>query len=276
MPVRRMAGAAVSYRGRIHYFGGSTDFWGGINTIYNNCFDNNYIYDKITDAWSIGAAMPMALVGHIAVAVDDKIYIGGGQDNMGNPIDGFWQYRDTTTSPICYPAYSVYSNITLTSVDVSWEPVKGAIGYEYGIDLYWATNPPVTTYTTNTSVSFAGLSPNSYRVFLRAVCAPGDTSDWTEEPFFAKTNVSVNSVEGKGEFITVFPNPVNNVLGIKANSYPESNNRLIIRSISGNILRSISITEQETKIDVSDLSSGLYVLEYVDGERRQVMKLTKL
>jgi hypothetical protein len=79
------------------------------------------------------------------------------------------------------------SNITSSSVDVSWmnNGVAAAWEIEYGpIGFALGSGTSVTTLVNPTTL--LGLSDNTdYEVYVRAICAPGDTSGWSNPTVFS-------------------------------------------------------------------------------------------
>ena len=89
-----------------------------------------------------------------------------------------------TTLPSCYvPTAVTVSNVLGTSADVSWTANANnsspSYEVEYGLSGFAQGSGTVVTSST-TSVSLSGLTTaTSYDVYVRAVCAVGDESQWT-------------------------------------------------------------------------------------------------
>jgi hypothetical protein len=71
--------------------------------------------------------------------------------------------------------------------------------------------------------------------------------------------------------ITIYPNPVSDIL--KINFDRNDIQRINIMSVSGQILKTIS--ESVSDIDVSSLSSGIYLLEIISKNGRHIQKFIK-
>ncbi len=77
--------------------------------------------------------------------------------------------------------------------------------------------------------------------------------------------------------ITVYPNPADNFITIELD-FNETEAQIInILSIDGKLIRNINITSDETTIDISSLSSGIYFINIASkNESLQVVKLIRL
>ncbi len=92
-----------------------------------------------------------------------------------------------TTLSTCLPPDTLNAqNITGTTADLSWVDMAASPPMGWEIINQLTTGPVAgdTTYqagATPTSLTVTGLTPNNtnYEFYVRAVCAPGDTSVWT-------------------------------------------------------------------------------------------------
>lgn len=88
-------------------------------------------------------------------------------------------------------------------------------------------------------------------------------SNGTTDMFIAKsdnTPVGINDVNKKGH-VAVFPNPVRDYLTITS----QDPGIIEIIDIQGKICRTIRLDSDETKIDLSNLSHGMYLIKLVTG-----------
>jgi len=93
---------------------------------------------------------------------------------------------------------------------------------------------------------------------------------WNQEviEFMAVTDVSTGVEDTFSTNVSIFPNPVSEVLTIQT----ESNNiesQYWISDLSGNRVLSGSMNSDVTRIDVSDLPAGIYVLIQASGKLNQ-------
>lgn len=269
MPDQLFSGFAVVFNSKIHYFGGSE----GTDLAYFLPNHNtHYVYDPMADSWTTGMAMPKKRSGHIVVELGGRLYIAGGMDSVGKVTGELWSYPDTAViTSVCNEPTDTISNITPISASISWSPVAGAAGYLY--EHNGTKNPTSPTFTTNTSYLAGPLTPNTkYYVHIRTVCAPGDSSVWVLDSL--TTPVSVKDVH-LAQLVTVHPNPVKNIVNLTMLGAKPGYIQVKLTDIRGAVLRTIRMEAENVAVDMSDLADGIYMLECSDGERRQVLKLTK-
>lgn len=63
--------------------------------------------------------------------------------------------------------------------------------------------------------------------------------------------------------INIYPNPANNVVNVKIDNY-ETDDMITITDVSGRTLIAETVTNDEMKVDVSNLSKGLYIIKVGD------------
>ena len=107
------------------------------------------------------------------------------EDAASNPFENDILIDDVAFDdlPSCVPVSGLTaSNVTATSADLNWT----AAATNFQVEVVMTGNTPTgTTAVINTnSSSQTGLMDNTtYDVYVRAVCAPGDTSAWTMTSF---------------------------------------------------------------------------------------------
>ncbi len=80
---------------------------------------------------------------------------------------------------------------------------------------------------------------------------------------------------GSGKHITLYPNPVKEVLTVNG-LQPQVNNLLTITDVGGNVLLSATVTSSETfNYNVSRLKAGQYVLRVQSTEQVQTLRFVK-
>lgn len=78
------------------------------------------------------------------------------------------------------------------------------------------------------------------------------------------TPTSINAFEGKNENIQLFPNPGNGIFVLQLNNFPSDKTQFEIYDSCGKILLQQNTTDQQTKIDLSELAVGIYFLRVRD------------
>ncbi len=80
--------------------------------------------------------------------------------------------------------------------------------------------------------------------------------------------ISSLSADSNPEDVKIYPNPVNELLQIKANSQPD---KIIIKTINGNTV----IDTKNVVIDMSSYLTGIYIIEVYFGNKKYSRKIIK-
>ena len=132
---------------------------------------------------------------------------------------------------------------------------------------------PLTTMQAKgkaSNYSFDDIDPlagmNHYR--LKLLAANGNYQ-------YSKT-VSVSTTAGNDFGISVYPNPVEQLLYIKLSGTITGTVTLSLTDLSGRTLKSAIVQAGAATIDCRHLPQGLYLLKYMDGLIKKTLKVTKL
>ena len=93
-------------------------------------------------------------------------------------------------------------------------------------------------------------------------------------------NVSYSNIirlEGvdPGFSIKAYPNPAHGFINIHLEGVLSPNGHVIILDLAGRVLKHQGITEADSKIDLSGLAAGIYILKYADGAHYSTIKIIK-
>ncbi|WJS95560.1 fibronectin type III domain-containing protein [Flavobacterium johnsoniae] len=184
-------------------------------------------------------------------------------------------YRIEITKPIIefeapsIPTNLTVSNITKTSAILSWNESTDNIavtGYDIyqGNTLIGSTN--LTTYTVN------GLNAETaYSFTLKSKDYAKNISDSSDPISFTTSTLSIDEHDSKIDQYILFPNPVIQKLFIKQ---PNNNTALYkISNLNGQAVLYGHLNENG--IEVSHLSSGMYIIELKNEEKTIVKKFIK-
>lgn len=85
------------------------------------------------------------------------------------------------------------------------------------------------------------------------------------------------TVKGADNFnIEAFPNPVKNIVSVQLNGAIKGKGSVTITDVTGRVVKSaIQVTSNKTDINVSELSSGVYLINYTDDARTESVKINK-
>jgi gliding motility-associated-like protein len=121
-------------------------------------------------------------------------------NSNGTTTSTGWDATIYCTPPITCPKPTsvVISNITATSIDLTWTESGSATDWQVLV-VPAGSNVPAFSVTGNnfstTTITFPGLSPSTaYTVYVRAICSNTDKSFWTDGINFSTTPVNDNCI----------------------------------------------------------------------------------
>src|SRR5690606_12894002 len=197
------------------------------------------------------------------------------RDTCSGGLTSAWKTEPFHTPyPPCDPPVATVSNVTNETADISWSVMPEALSYE--VAVFSNPNPPSTAgiNTTGTSYTAANLvSGKLYYVHVRSICS-FDTSSWATTTFYSATPQSVTTV-GATTTLQVYPNPVTDVLHIELSATPGAHAHISIADITGRVVAVVNVAGKETKIDMKDYNTGMYLLKYVDDTMIESLKIFK-
>lgn len=187
-----------------------------------------------------------------------------------------WSLDSFYTPTPCRKPTLALTHLTSNNSIVSWAPVKTAYQYEYYFGSA-ATLPPNGTPVKVPSIQTPYLLPGTnYSAHVRCLCIDNgikQASGWASIDYTSQFATSVVNAEGETT-IKLYPNPVTDVLSIKAGA-KFRDTRLTILNLKGQTLNTFTLQGAEGQIDVSSYSPGVYILQYTDNEQTQNIKFTK-
>lgn len=204
---------------------------------------------------------------YVRVQTDCK-FTGAATDTSVFILDSF------CTIPDCIPPTPTVDRITSTTAVASWPPVPTAYDYEYAVSVL---NVPPTSgiRTTSTAVPLMGLTSGQiYNFFVRAYCAPTPMSRWSRFEFRALAGLGFDGLDNTGFGISTYPNPVKDVITIQLTS-PSDNGSIEIIDLTGKVVRTNSVNGTTVDINMSGLTSGMYLVKYTDRLHSKMIKITK-
>jgi hypothetical protein len=197
----------------------------------------------------------------------------GGNFNSGWKTQSF-----TTTIPgtACeQPAAINISDLSNTSVKLSWYTISGSKGYEYVVSEN-SSMPTNSGATTNVPYAEVGqLKPGTiYYAYLRTRCegsAGFIFSPWIGRQFFTQFTTSINT-PGRAESISIYPNPVSELLTIQGT---QPGSTIAISDISGHVIYTSVAGSDITHINMQPYPTGLYFIRYSSNGTHTYSKINK-
>ena len=174
------------------------------------------------------------------------------------------------TPTLVSPANGAMLNPFINSV-FDWDTLNNSNSYE--IQISELSDISSLFLSNSTSITQDNLGPftpnNTYYWRVRARNSLG-ASPWSVTRSFV-ANLGVGLTEVENSKIELFPNPTSDYFTIKS----EKEILLRIYSLDGKLVRQEKITNQSSKIDVSNLNSGIYSLIIESDTNQFVTKLIK-
>ena len=146
----------------------------------------------------------------------------------------------------------------------------------YDIDLPPTSQNPILSHgfvsyriKPNPSIAIGDIIPNTASIFFD-YNPPIITNTFNTEFVAPLNNLDFNS----GNFI-VYPNPTNGLVQISLKNYSDTIQNVTIFDVLGKIVKKVeAVNSNQTNINVSELSSGIYMVEVAtENNLKQVKKL---
>ncbi len=153
-----------------------------------------------------------------------------------------------------------YGPSSITDASLFYAEASGAI-------IALATYDPVNDILSNANfVTGDAASPVIFEDYLEITGTPANGMVYRFVPAGTTESVQENNAE-----IAVYPNPAQNILNIEiANTGTAS---VSIKNIVGQSVKEISLNQLKNTINISDLSSGMYLLKVVQNGQIYTNKL---
>ncbi len=176
--------------------------------------------------------------------------------------------------PVPFPYFTQV--LSPTQVKVKWEQVAGATSYriqyrEVGA-VDWIT---VKSSAAKSSRIISGLTCGvNYEWHIRAAFGAGSNSEYSDMQYFTPAACRLGDAEiATSQQVDLFPNPTGGLMHISADGFDEDLVEINIVNMSGEIVRTLTIPQNElTVISVDDLPSGTYLMRVHDTNNAVVKR----
>lgn len=165
------------------------------------------------------------------------------------------------------------SNITAYSARIAWSAVSGATNYTLQIKIGSGNFFTIGTVPV-TSVTISGLTASTtYQWQVKANCSGYSTPKILITPAFlidggaAENNGNI-AISYDDNSLSLAPNPTATQLMLTFHGEITPSSEVVISDPSGRIIRRMSLSQEQTPIDVADFQAGVYFATIVNNERR--------
>ncbi|MCO6146813.1 fibronectin type III domain-containing protein [Flavobacterium sp. NRK1] len=165
------------------------------------------------------------------------------------------------------------TNVTDTTATITWEAATTGNATLSVYQYYVSTTDTPPTEGENSSELTVNLdeldSETTYYVYVRAQCGPS-WSGWESVSFTTDAVAGLGNADLKG--LTVYPNPVKDVLNLDANVTIE---KVEVYSITGQLVHSENVNSQNTTLNLQKLSAGAYLVNIIGEGQSKRIKIIK-
>jgi hypothetical protein len=186
-------------------------------------------------------------------------------------------FTTLSAPPACGIASGLAAEVTDSSATVSWSVVTGATGYQYVIDNNPAAPVVPGTFTTGTSYTDTGLTcATTYYLHVRTDCST-DSASWVTISFVTDscTHVGVATVNINNFDVQAFPNPARERVSVNVTGVVNGNAFVQLTDVTGKVITLIPVIANKADVDMSNLATGIYFLNYSDSVNRRTIKISK-
>ena len=204
------------------------------------------------------------------LAPNSKYYVHVRSRCFNNTDNSAWRLDSFVTLMACYAPNVQVNDLGTNKPYAFWDDVPTAHSYEY--ELNNNEKPPAfgnTLHAPNVQLTLPDDGRSHY-LHVRTRCNSMFThSPWTTVQL--KQGTTTIGSSNAEEAVTVYPNPVKNILYISG----INGGRYSITSIAGSVVMSGNIDSDKYQADLSRLPAGFYILKLDDGNRQSVTRLVK-
>ena len=186
------------------------------------------------------------------------------QGNCSETISSEWSDVYTFTTSTCEGVSNLTAdNISSSSATISWTAPAGQTKWEltYGMQGVDEDHGTKVTVTDNPTYTIEGLDyETSYDVYVRAVCADGVYSSWSQKLNFTTRPVGINTAAADNTNVNIYPNPANTQATITVEGV-NGKVEFAVADMNGRMIVTETIDcngELVKTIDVSNLAKGAY------------------
>ncbi|RYD56200.1 MAG: T9SS type A sorting domain-containing protein [Sphingobacteriales bacterium] len=205
-----------------------------------------------------------------------KYYVWVRMKCQGNEFSG-WVLDSFITRTICRPPVLNVTAVNQERAVIYWDHMPTAISYEYEVSQSPTPMGKGTTVKANTFQAYPMKDNQVYYFHVKSKCNDQgfiSESDWTTTSY--KTwATSVSNIAGNTASVSVYPNPVNDVLNISISGKANPEAQLTMMDVNGRIVYQSGVDSSKGQINMSKLPAGLYLLKYADATHSEVIKVTR-
>ncbi|MDD5570195.1 MAG: T9SS type A sorting domain-containing protein [Bacteroidales bacterium] len=247
--------------------------WGSTNQYSMGPF---YAITKSTDHYP-------AAFGSFSVRIENNItlnpnYSAGGAVFTGPPPPS--PDFPVTGHPASLTGYYKYAPLGGDTMLVQVLLFKNGLSVSYGAFTTVASasswTPFTVTFENYTDVDSASISIGAYYVGGFNYMPHGNSVLYVDNLNFDTFIGSVNEKTGKNNLFILYPNPASDVVKLNINEFVNEDLSLNIYNISGALVKSETLKQNQREINIGDLPNGFYQVEIKSKKFIEKQKLVIL
>ncbi|PZW40666.1 putative secreted protein (Por secretion system target) [Mesonia algae] len=174
------------------------------------------------------------------------------------------------------PSDIVISEISSTSAGIiwtengsatQWEIIYGAPGFDPEME-----GTSLIDNDGDLGETINGLTAETeYDVYVRAICATGNTSDWSALQTFITSDLSIKGENFRN--FSYYPNPVKNLLTLEVTG--EQLEKVSVYNLLGQEVISVQPNSLKTNLNLEKLAAGPYMVMITIGGESKTIKVIK-
>ncbi len=159
---------------------------------------------------------------------------------------------DNEVEPCNVPTGLTVGTVTHESIAISWDNDANVGSWNIQYRPVGGTLASATS-TTN-SYTITGLTPETeYEIQVQADCGDGNVSDWSA----AVTATTTTGIENHLlNSISLYPNPAKEYIDVRVDEFNVTN--MEVFDVYGKLISTVNVIDNPTRINVSNLASGMY------------------
>jgi hypothetical protein len=244
-------------------------------------FQDFWEWDQATNVWTQkanfgGTARSYA----VGFAIGTKGYIGTGEDIIGGKdVDkkDFWEWDQATN------VWTKKADFGGTARGYAKGFSTGTKGYiVMGLDAAWNTFNDVWEWDQNTNIwvqkaNFGGTArahPFCFSIGNKGYIGTGGNGTLSYQDFWEYNPSGTTGItEVAKENIFVYPNPATDIITLNFNKRNNADLTLNIYNITGELVSSETLLQNQQQINIGEISNGIYLVEIKSNGWSEKQKL---
>ena len=254
------------------------DGWTTLNSLSTALGSQLVFKATASDEVNSGTAAAKMITAQLAVGVTPGVITNGVIDAQSQSIIGG---QPISERPVVFGGWFRYdpANVDTGFVSVTltkWDPTNG-VRETVGTANEDIFNTNGAYENVELLISYTSTeTPDTVLIIM----GPGDDIEsqigstlYADDVYYSNSPAGVESPESIG--LSLYPNPVNDVFTVNSSKGVEFNYATIF-SVDGKVIQTIALNSSNSRLDVSDLKTGAYIIELSNKEglvvRQQFLK----